>query len=309
MESRKKVVYAALIGNCFVAATKFVAAYITASSAMLSEAIHSIVDTGDQLLILYGLQRAKMPADEQFPFGHGKEVYFWSFVVAIQVFGVGAGLSIYQGIHRLTAPHPILNPTVNYVVIILSMALEGTSWYISLREFSRAKGKKDYVEAVHRSKDPSIFVVLLEDSAALLGLAVAFAGIYLSQATGNPRFDAIASIIIGFILAATATALAYETKGLLIGESADREVVKGIRDIAGSCEEIQHVNEILTMHMGPDFILVNISVDFTDPASANEIEKAVAGLDRKIKKAYPQVKRVFIEAEAWRPRDERQLRG
>jgi len=250
-----------------------------------------------------------MPADEQFPFGHGKEVYFWSFVVAIQIFGVGAGLSIYQGIHRLTAPHPILNPTVNYVVIILSMALEGTSWYISLREFSRAKGKKDYVEAVHRSKDPSIFVVLLEDSAALLGLAVAFAGIYLSQATGNPRFDAIASIIIGFILAATATALAYETKGLLIGESADREVVKGIRDIAGSCEEIQHVNEILTMHMGPDFILVNISVDFTDPASANEIEKAVAGLDRKIKKAYPQVKRVFIEAEAWRPRDERQLRG
>ncbi len=309
MESRKKVVYAALIGNCFVAATKLVAAVATGSSAMLSEAIHSVVDTGDQLLILYGLRRAKMPADERFPFGHGKEIYFWSFIVAIQVFGVGAGFSLYQGIHRLAAPRPLLNPTVNYVVIVLSMVLEGTSWSISLREFSKAKGKGDYIEAVHRSKDPSMFVVLLEDSAALLGLVIAFAGIYLSQATGNPRFDASASIIIGFILAATATLLAYETKGLLIGESANREVVKGIRDIAESCKEIHHVNEILTMHMGPDFILVNISVDFTDPASANEIEKAVAGLDRAIKQAYPRVKRVFIEAEAWRPKDERQARG
>ena len=309
MESRKKVVYAALIGNCFVAVTKFIAALTTASSAMLSEAIHSVVDTGDQLLILYGLRRAKMPADERFPFGHGKEIYFWSFIVAIQIFGVGAGLSIYQGIHRLAAPRPILSPTVNYVVIILSMVFEGTTWFISLRAFSKAKGKRDYFEAVHRSKDPSIFVVLFEDSAALLGLAVAAVGIYLSHATGDPRFDASASIIIGLILAATATLLAYETKGLLIGESANQEVVKGIRDIAGSCEEIQHVNEILTMHMGPDFILVNISVDFTDPASANEIEKAVAGLDRKIKQVYPQVKRVFIEAEAWRPREERQLKG
>ena len=309
MESRKKVVYAALIGNCFVAATKFIAALTTASSAMLSEAIHSLVDTGDQLLILYGLRRAKMPADERFPFGHGKEIYFWSFIVAIQIFGVGAGLSIYQGIHRLAAPRPVLNPIVNYVVIALSMVLEGASWSISLREFSKAKGKGDYFEAVHRSKDPSIFVVLLEDSAALLGLVIAFAGIYLSQATGNPRFDALASIIIGFILAATATLLDHETKGLLIGESANREVVKGIRDIAESCKEIQHVNEILTMHMGPDFVLVNISVDFTDPASANEIEKAVAGLDREIKQVYPQVKRVFIEAEAWRPKDERQVRG
>jgi len=309
VESRKKVVYAALIGNCFVGVTKFIAALTTASSAMLSEAIHSVVDTGDQLLILYGLRRAKMPADERFPFGHGKEIYFWSFVVAIQIFGVGAGLSIYQGIHRLAAPRPILNPTVNYVVIILSMVLEGASWFISLREFSKGKGKRDYIEAVHRSKDPSIFAVLLEDSAALLGLVIAFGGIYLSHATGNPRFDASASIIIGFILAATATLLAYETKGLLIGEGANREVVKGIRDITDSCEEIQHVNEILTMHMGPDFILVNISVDFTDPASANEIEKAVVGLDRKIRQAYPQVKRVFIEAEAWRPRDESQLGG
>jgi cation diffusion facilitator family transporter len=306
VESRKKVVYAALIGNCFVAVTKFIAALITASSAMFSEAIHSVVDTGDQLLILYGLRQAKMPADERFPFGHGKEIYFWSFIVAILIFGVGAGLSIYQGIHRLTTPRPILNPTVSYVVIIVSMVLEGASWFISLREFSKAEGKRDYIEAVHRSKDPSVFVVLVEDSSALLGLVIAFVGIYLSHTTGNPSFDASASIAIGLILAATAALLAYETKGLLIGESAEREVVKGIRDIAESCDEIQHVNEILTMHMGPDFILVNISVDFTDPASANEIEKAVAGLDRKIKQAYPKVKRVFIEAEAWRPKDERQ---
>ncbi len=179
MESRKKVVYAALIGNCFVGVTKFIAALTTSSSAMLSEAIHSVVDTGDQLLMLYGLRRAKMPADERFPFGHGKEIYFWSFIVAIQIFGVGAGLSIYQGIHRLAVPRPILNPTVNYVVIILSMVFEGATWFISLREFSKAKGKRDLIEAVHRSKDPSIFVVLIEDSAALLGLAIAFP--HLSQ--------------------------------------------------------------------------------------------------------------------------------
>jgi divalent metal cation (Fe/Co/Zn/Cd) transporter len=191
---------------------------------------------------------------------------------------------------------------VNYVVIILSMVFEGATWLISLRAFSKAKGKRDYIEAVRGSKDPAIFVVLIEDSAALLGLAIAFFGIYLSQATGDFRFDASASIIIGVVLAATATFLTYETKGLLIGESADQEVVKGIRDITCSCVEIQHVNEILTMHMGPDFVLVNISVDFTDPASANQIEKAVAGLDKKIKQVYPQVKRIFIEAEAWRPR-------
>jgi cation diffusion facilitator family transporter len=272
---------------------------------MFSEAIHSAVDTGDQLLILYGLRRAKMPADARFPFGHGKEVYFWSFIVAIQVFGVGAGLSLYQGISRLSAPRPILNPTINYAVIVLSMMFEGASWFISLREFSKAKVKGHYIRAVHLSKDPSIFVVLLEDSAALLGLIAAFAGIYLSHLTGNPRYDASASIIIGVILATTATLLAYETKGLLIGESANTDVVKGIRHMVNSCREIQHVNDILTMHVGPDFILVNISVDFTDPATANEIEKAVADMDSKIKHTYPEVKRVFIEAEAWRPRGRR----
>jgi cation diffusion facilitator family transporter len=298
--SSKKVIVAALIGNYLIALTKFAAFFMTRSSAMLSEGVHSLVDTGNQVLLLYGLRRARRPADEQFPFGHGKEVYFWGFVVAIMIFTVGAGVSIYKGIHHLIHPSPIENPNINYIVLGCAMLFEGAAWYFALTEFTKAKGKWGYLEAVRRGKDPSMFVVLFEDSAAMLGILVAFVGIFLSQITGNPVYDGAASVIIGLILAGTAAWLAYEIKGLLIGESARPEIVKGVREIAKSYPKIKHVNEILTLHMGPDFILLNVSVDFADSLLSGDLEDTIARLDRQIKQAYPKIKRVFVEAEAWR---------
>lgn len=291
----KKVIWAALAGNSLVAAIKFIAALITGSSAMLSEGVHSLVDTGNQVLLLYGLKRAKAPADENFPFGHGKEVYFWSFIVAILIFAVGAGVSLYEGFVHIIHPSPIVNPAINYVVLSLAAFLEGAAWLFAFREFSRAKGKWGYLEAVRRGKNPSIFVVLFEDSAAMLGLAMAFLGIYMSQVTGNPVYDGLASIAIGLILGGTAIWLAHETKGLLIGESANREIVHGIRILAGSYPQIEAVNEVLTLHMGPDFILANISLDFVDTVPAGRVEEILEKLRTAIKEEYPQVKRVFAE--------------
>ncbi|MDD2541149.1 MAG: cation diffusion facilitator family transporter [Desulfuromonadaceae bacterium] len=298
----RTVIYAALAANLLIAATKFVAALVTGSSAILSEGIHSLVYSSNELLLLYGRKRATLPPDEQFPFGHGKEIYFWSFVVAILVFAVGSGLSIYEGVAHLRNPLPAQHPYVNYVVLGLAALFEGSSWNIARRELAKTKGRRGYFETIHRAKDPSVFVVFLEDSAALLGLGIAFLGISLSQLSGNPCFDALASIVIGLILGVTASILAAETKSLLIGESANREVVQGIRDITRSSNGIEHVNEILTMHFGPEFILVNLSVEFDDSASADDIESIIAGIDKSIKIAYPKVKRVFVEAENWRTR-------
>ncbi len=295
--SSKKVIYAALLGNTLIAVTKFVAATVTGSSAMLSEGIHSLVDTGNQVLLLYGMKRAKRPADREFPFGHGKELYFWSFVVAILIFAVGAGVSIYEGILHLRHPEPIESPYVNYIVLGLAMLIEGAAWLYAWKEFKVHKGRRGYIRAVHEGKDPTLFVVLFEDTAAMAGLIVAFFGLLLKQLTGIPYFDGGASIIIGLILAGTAIWLAAETKSLLIGESANPEVVECIRRIAASAPQIQHVNEVLTMHMGPDFILVNLSVEFVDSASADDIEKVIADVDRQLKQTLPRVKRVFVEAE------------
>lgn len=293
----KKVIYAALVGNFLIAITKFFAAFLTGSSAMLSEGIHSLVDTGNQVLLLYGLHRAKMPSDERFPFGHGKEVYFWSFVVAILIFAVGSGVSLYEGIQHMLHPSHMDDPTINYIVLILAMIFEGVAWYFAWKEFKKVKGKNDYFTAVQRSKDPTVFVVLFEDSAAMLGLMVAFLGVWLAQATHNPIFDGLASVIIGLILGGTAIWLAIETKSLLIGESADPKVVRGIREMAQTYPSILHINEILTMHMGPEFILVNLSVNFADNNRADDIEKTISKLDKQIKQTFPKVKRVFVEAE------------
>lgn len=293
----KKVIYAALAGNTLIAITKFVAGGITGSSAMISEGIHSLVDTGNQGLLLYGMGRAKQPADDRFPFGHGKEIYFWSFIVAILIFALGAGISIYEGILHILHPRPITDAFINYIVLGLAILFEGAAWFFALNEFTKAKGKWGYIEAVQRGKDPTMFVVLFEDSAAMLGLLVALVGITLGELTGILYFDGIASILIGLILAGTAAWLAYETKGLLIGESANRKVVDGIRAIVLNSGPVNHVNEVLTMHMGPEYILVNISVDFADQTVAEDIEKAIDTLDLEIKRQFPNVKRVFIEAE------------
>ena len=298
--SSKKVIYAALIGNALIAVTKFGASVVTGSSAMLAEGIHSLVDTGNQGLLLYGLHKAKKPPDEKFPFGHGKEVYFWSFVVAILIFALGSGISLYEGVLHIFHPEPVKNPMINYVVLGLALLFEGGAWFFAFKEFSRTKGQWSYLQAVKRGKDPTIFMVLFEDSAAVLGLIVAFFGIWLGQVTGIVYLDGIATVIIGLILGGTAVWLAYETKGLLIGESANQEVVQSIREMAKELSGVTHVNEVLTMHMGPEFILVNLSVDFRDGVASEVVQECVAQLDVRIKAKHPFVKRVFVEAEARR---------
>ncbi len=296
----RTVIFAALAGNFAIAITKGAAAALTGSSAMLSEAVHSVVDTANQGLLLLGLQRAARAPDARHPFGHGKEVYFWSFLVAILIFAVGAGVSLYEGAQHLLHPHPVENPAVNYVVLGLATLFEGAAWFMAWREFRRVQGPWSWFQAVRRGKDPSLFVVLFEDSAALLGLGVAFFGVWLGQLTGSPYWDGAASVVIGLILGVTAIWLAYETKGLLIGESAQPEVVEGIRAIARERELIEHVNEALTLHMGPEFILVNLSVDFRDSITADEMEREIGRLDAAIKSAWPRAKKVFVEAEARR---------
>ncbi|NDV61357.1 cation transporter [Puniceicoccales bacterium CK1056] len=296
--SSKKVIVAALIGNGLIAITKFIAAGITLSSAMLSEAIHSLVDTGNQVLLLYGLKRSKRPADPRFPFGHGQELYFWSFVVAILIFAVGAGVSTYEGIRHLIHPKEIGSPHVNYIVLGLAMIFEGAAWLFAFKAFNVHRGKKGYFQAVHEGKDPTMFVVLFEDSAAMLGLFVAFVGILLTDITGIPYFDGAASIVIGLILGVTAAWLAFETKSLLMGESAGSEAVAKIRKIVGRHSEVEHVNKVLTMHMGPEDILVNLSVDFVNGIPAGDIERVISAIDRELKQSLPAVQRVFIEAEA-----------
>ena len=294
----KKIIIAALIGNLLISITKFAAASITGSSAMLSEGIHSIVDTGNQILLLYGLKQAAQPASPQFPFGHGKEIYLWSFVVAILIFALGAGISIYEGINHILHPPALHDPTINYIVLGLAMIFEGGALYFAVTEFNKVRGSFSYLEAVQRGKDPSLFVVLFEDSAAMLGLIVAFVGIMLAQITENILWDGVASISIGLILAFTAIWLARETKSLLIGEGANKDIVDGIHKIASKQDSIEKINEVLTLHMGPEFILVNMSISFKDHLPVGNIEKAIEIITKEIKENFPFAKKVFIEAES-----------
>jgi cation diffusion facilitator family transporter len=297
----KKVIYAALAGNLMIAVTKFAAAFTTGSSAMLSEAIHSVVDSGNQILMLYGIRRANRPADEMHPFGYGMELYFWTFVVAVLIFAVGSGVSIYEGITALTGQaHELRDPLVNYVVLGAAMLFEGAAWTVAYREFRRIQGDRSFLLEIRRSKDPTVFTVLFEDSAAMLGLIVAAVGIALSHALGMPELDAVASILIGCILAVIAVLLAYESKGLLIGESASRGMRDSIRRIVDETPGILATNELLTMHLGPQDILLNLSLDFADQLSSVDVEAAISELERRIKESHPEVRRVFIEAQSWR---------
>ncbi len=295
----KKVIYAALAGNTLIAVCKFAAAFWTGSSAMLSEAIHSLVDTGNQGLMLYGLKRSKQPADERHPFGYGSEIYFWSFVVAILIFAVGAGVSIYEGVEKLRHPHPITDIYVNFIVLGAAFAFEASAWFVAYKEFSKERGTHGYVEAIRRSKDPTIITVLFEDTAAMFGLSFAIGGLLVAWLADIPEADGAASILIGLVLATTAAILAYETKGLLIGERAGSEVINGIREIIGAQKGITNLNELLTLHNGPEDILVTISVDFADRLSSAEVERTVSELEAAIKGRFPLVTRVFIEAQSW----------
>ncbi len=294
----KKVIFAALAGNSLIAVTKFAAAAYTGSSAMLSEGIHSLVDTGNQGLLLYGLKKSKQPADKRHPFGYGAELYFWSFVVAILIFAVGAGVSLYEGIQKVLHPHPVTDPVVAYVVLALAMVFEAVAWWVAYREFNQVRGKKSIIAAVRDSKDPTVFTVLFEDSAAMLGLVVAFAGLLGVQYLGLPWLDGAASIAIGIILGGTAVLLAYETKGLLIGEGASPEVLAKIESIIDATPAIRNLNEIRTLHRGPQDILLALSVDFIDEVTAGTVEETIYSLERTIKMEMPAVTRLFIEVQA-----------
>ncbi len=298
--SSKKAIYAALVGNSLIAITKFTAFSFSGSSAMLSEAIHSCVDTGNQVLLLFGLKRSNKPADAQFPFGYGKELYFWSFVVALIIFALGSGISLYEGIHAVMDPNKeIRDPTLGYVVLAFAVVFESVALYLAMKEFNKSRGDLPFWKAIKEGKDPAMYTVIFEDTAALAGLIIAFIGIFLSQVTGNPIFDGAASICIGLILGVVAIVLAIETKGLLIGESARSETVEGIETMVLAEPTILKINELLTMHFGSEFVLVTLAVDFDDKCNALTVEEVVGRLDRSIKGAFPRVKRVFIEAESW----------
>jgi cation diffusion facilitator family transporter len=299
VHSSKKVIYAALIGNMLIAVSKYGAAWFTGSAAMLSEAVHSTVDTGNQALLLYGLKRAARPADPEHPFGHGLQLYFWVFVVAVLIFGVGAGLSLFHGIEKIRYPHAIENAYASYIVLGLAMVFEGFVWVVAFGEFRRFQGELGWLAAMRRSKDPVVFTVLLEDSAAILGLGVAMAGVALSQAFDLPILDGVASIIIGLILAATAVFLAYEAQSLLTGEAVDPAVRAEIRRIAAAEPGVVGTNEVLTMHFGPREVLVTLSLEFADQLSATAVEDAVSNIERRIRTVHPQVSRVFVEAQSF----------
>ena len=294
----KKVIYAAMIGNGLIAIAKFVGASITGSAAMLSEGIHSLVDTGNQSLLLYGIARSKRPADEKHPFGYASEIYFWAFIVAILIFSIGAGISIYHGIEKVLHPHPVADPSINYIILILAMMFEGVAWWIAYKEFNTMRGTKSLLEAVRDSKDPTVFTVLFEDTAAMLGLIVALIGIWISVTYNLPVVDGIASILIGIILAGTALLLALETKGLLIGEAAAPEIVDDIKKLVGGHNTIIALNEIRTLHRGPNDVLLALSVDYRDDVLAGEVENTNTQMEMSIKEKYPVVKRLFIEVQS-----------
>jgi cation diffusion facilitator family transporter len=299
VESRFAI-YSAIGANLAIAATKFGVAVWGHSSAMFAEGIHSVVDTGDGLLLLAGMHLSKRAADESHPFGYGKDLYFFSLIVGIMIFSVGGGMSIYEGIHHLQSPEEATGLWVNLAVVGAAVIFEGTSFYFAhrkFREYRKAHPAAGGVfEAIHTSKDPTAFVVLLEDGAAILGLHIAAVGIVLTHVTGSPVFDAGASIGIGLVLAAVAVLLAYESRGLLIGESAMRGVVRSIRRCAEATAGLQRVNRVLTMQLGAENVLVGLDVVFERGLSGELLGQTAERLEQAIRRAHPYVKHVFIDA-------------
>lgn len=295
--SSLKAVYAAAAANFGIAVAKAGAGFYTGSSAMLTEAVHSLVDTGNQGLILLGVKRAEMPADEEHPFGYGKELYFWTFLVAILIFALGAGVSLYEGVHKTLHPQVITDAWVNYTVLIFAIFLEGGSFYVALKEFLRFKGEKSLFQAVRDSKDATLFTVLFEDAAAMVGLGIALVGVYVADQHNIIVADGIASICIGLVLAIVAVFLAIECKSLLIGEAADPVVVAGIEEIASGYPSVIAINEVLTLHFAPQDVLVNISLDFDNTLTADQVEHTVSEMEATIIERFKDVRRVFIEAQ------------
>lgn len=290
--------------NLGIAGAKFVAAAVTGSSAMLTEGVHSVVDSTNQLLLIWGRRQARKPADERHPFGYGRELYFWSFVVALLVFALGAGVSVYEGVLHILHPEEAVSPYIAYGVLAFAFLLEGGSTVAAFREFREAKGSLGWVEAVRRSKDPPGFIVLLENGAAMVGLVVAAVGLALSHLTGNPVYDGAASIVIGAVLGVTALVLGLESKALLIGEAAEPELIAELRASASARKGITAVGRILTVHSAPDQITAMMSIDFDDAISAGEVERIVCEIEAEVAHRFPIVRRLFVRPQSNALQDE-----
>jgi cation diffusion facilitator family transporter len=303
--SSRLVVYAALAANVGIAIAKFIAAAVSGSSAMLSEGVHSLVDSINEVLLLYGLRRSQRRPDRQHPLGFGRELYFWSFIVALLVLALGAGFSLYEGVNHILSPEPLRDPTLNYIVLAVGVLFEGTSWWLSLKSVQRKKGKLGYFEAFRSTKDPTTFSVLFEDSAALIGLAIAAVGVYLSHALGDPRIDGWASIGIAVVLALASVMLARESKALLIGEPAQPHLLADVCGIAGKVDGVEAVNGVLTVQVGPDHVLVALSAAFDDRLTTVEIEQCVRTIEARTKEAKLPIVALFVKPqtpESWRER-------
>jgi cation diffusion facilitator family transporter len=292
--SSKFVIYAALAGNLLVALTKFTAAAWTGSSAMLSEGVHSLVDTINQVLMLYGIHRASAPPDAQHPLGYGRELYFWSFVVALLIFALGAGVAFYEGIAHIQAPVTIEDSTINYIVLALSFVFESVSWWIAVRAFEKHRGTLGYIEAATRSRDPTSYLVLFEDTAALVGIVIAFIGIAAADYFGMPELDGVASIGIGMVLATTALFLARESKGLLIGEPAQEATRRSIAGLVRNTPGVIDIARLITVHLAPLQIVTALDVDFADDLRTSEVERVASAIENAIKTKHPEVVAVFV---------------
>ena len=284
----------ALLANLGIAVSKFVAAAITGSSAMLTEGVHSVVDCTNQLLLMWGRRASKRPPDKLHPFGYGRELYFWSFVVAVMVFALGAGVSIYEGILHIREPEHAVSPYVAYAVLLIAFLLEGWSTIEAYRDFDNAKGALSWWQAIRRSKDPPAFIVLLENGAAMAGIIAAAVGLALSQFTGNPFYDGAASVVIGVILGITSFLLAYESKALLIGEAADPVLVQALHDMVQGRKGVTAVGQVLTVHSAPDQITAMLSVDFDDSITARDVEALVWGIELEAATRFPMVRRLYL---------------
>ena len=296
--SSKLAIYGAIGANIAIAVSKFVAAAFTGSSAMLSEGIHSLVDSGNGILILYGVKQAEKPADARHPFGRSKELYFWALIVAVLVFSVGGGMSFYEGIKHLNEPAPITDPTWNYIVLGLSLVFESISCFLAFRAFNADRGDAGFWATLRRSKDPSVFAILLEDLAALLGLVIALAGVYFGHLLNNPYLDGAASIGIGTLLVAVAIFLIYKTKGLLVGTGVDNETLDSIEAIVRAQAHVDEVGPPLTSYLGPADVLLALDVEFAHHLTAEEIERAIDDVQDAIRARYPEMKRIFVEAKS-----------
>ena len=304
-QEAKTAVVAAILGNLAIAITKFFAAAVSGSSAMLSEAIHSLVDTGNGALILLGIRNSRKPPDREHPFGHGRELYFWTLMVGVFIFGVGGGMSVYEGLTHITHPTTIQDAKWSYIVLGSSAVFESISWYFGWKAFSKERRGRGVIEVIHSTKDPTSFSVLLEDSAALLGLAVASLGIFLSQSLHQPYFDGGASIVIGLLLCGIATVMVYESRGLLIGEGVDRKTLADLRTIVEADEDVAHVQHLHTIYQSPRTVLLVIELRFDDSISAVDVRKAVRRLEANIQERYPEIKYVFFGAESLAPDESR----